>query len=1013
MIDSKKFVKALWLDERYCICNENGISGNDEEWEKWKNRKSILTEEDYKEILRIKQYKKKILSAAISPNELKDSVFSENVEKQDWFLLFKNSILQLKNDGFKKNAVDCYILVCNFLEYAESQIRTYIDSKHYKLEESVIDSIMRSLFTNLVELSYKTIVYEINLARVRKELYEQTPEKRYIEYFENMKKVSKIIEYYEKYPVLARLLSISTRDFINNSCIFFDRYFRDYKNVFEKFEITHNAVLKEVKVELGDVHEQGKSVFLVTLSTGEFFLYKPKNLEVAVMYNNFCEWINKKGDNLHIKTYKIMAFKNYTYEEFIEQKACSTKEEIAAYFRNFGKLAAILYYLRGNDFHMENIIASGAYPVVVDLETLLQQKNETKGDDEFFFSHAKKMFSNYIGRTALFPTNNGPNAKLDLSAFSGDVQKIPFDVEVVKNIRTDEIYYDYEVGELPKSKNQPEILGESINGYNYIEEILAGFEEIFDLLITNKRELINIIEMFKNKKIRMLVRSTMNYARTMGMSLHPGALCDALEREKIFENMWHFSVSNKMVHLSEVQDMLVGDIPIFYANTTELDVTDSTGKKIINFFNKTGYDKLVEDTKNLNSSVKERNMSVIRLLTKKYNPLEAAYKDDISVEVICNKNYECQNNRFLLKAKEIGDYLIDIACISKDKKMALYECIVSTNDSWNAGISGASLYDGLAGVELFMRMLYKVTLDEKYNQFVKKISESVRAIGGAPQDYSVVTGEMSWIAVEVMCFDGSRNSYEMIKEGFELILDNSDKIKKYDWVGGVSSILLLAVKMWEKTHKAEMWNIVMKLAQYLIHIIDSSEIIGGFSHGASSLAYVMGKIYGITADQKYYDYCIQLLNLDNGFLNDGGSNWYDGRHKDLQYNCHWCHGALGIGISRMLLKYECGIEIQIINEDLERANKVIMESYLSRDDALCHGNVGKMEYFLEKFLFEGNKEDLIKAEKIASFLLDKSDFQYGQLPQLPSIGMFTGITGIGYELLRLYRYKCVPSVLTM
>lgn len=41
---------------------------------------------------------------------------------------------------------------------------------------------------------------------------------------------------------------------------------------------------------------------------------------------------------------------------------------------------------------MENIIACGKFPVVVDLETLLQQRNKGPYDDKFFVRQAKKWF---------------------------------------------------------------------------------------------------------------------------------------------------------------------------------------------------------------------------------------------------------------------------------------------------------------------------------------------------------------------------------------------------------------------------------------------------------------------------------------------------------------------------------------------------------------------------------------------------------------------------------------------
>ena len=58
--------------------------------------------------------------------------------------------------------------------------------------------------------------------------------------------------------------------------------------------------------------------------------------------------------------------------EFIPALPCQEEAERGRFYRRQGSLLALLYVLGGNDIHAENLIASGEYPVLVDLETLLQ-----------------------------------------------------------------------------------------------------------------------------------------------------------------------------------------------------------------------------------------------------------------------------------------------------------------------------------------------------------------------------------------------------------------------------------------------------------------------------------------------------------------------------------------------------------------------------------------------------------------------------------------------------------------
>jgi lantibiotic modifying enzyme len=51
---------------------------------------------------------------------------------------------------------------------------------------------------------------------------------------------------------------------------------------------------------------------------------------------------------------------------------CSNDKELPDFYRNAGRLAAILYILGCNDCHNENVIAHRSQLVLVDAETLLQ-----------------------------------------------------------------------------------------------------------------------------------------------------------------------------------------------------------------------------------------------------------------------------------------------------------------------------------------------------------------------------------------------------------------------------------------------------------------------------------------------------------------------------------------------------------------------------------------------------------------------------------------------------------------
>lgn len=56
--------------------------------------------------------------------------------------------------------------------------------------------------------------------------------------------------------------------------------------------------------------------------------------------------------------------------EFIQYKECNSIEEVRNFYIRQGEYLAILYLLNATDFHYENIVASGEFPYLVDLESL-------------------------------------------------------------------------------------------------------------------------------------------------------------------------------------------------------------------------------------------------------------------------------------------------------------------------------------------------------------------------------------------------------------------------------------------------------------------------------------------------------------------------------------------------------------------------------------------------------------------------------------------------------------------
>jgi lantibiotic modifying enzyme len=128
----------------------------------------------------------------------------------------------------------------------------------------------------------------------------------------------------------------------------------------------------------------------------------------------------------------------------------------------------------------------------------------------------------------------------------------------------------------------------------------------------------------------------------------------------------------------------------------------------------------------------------------------------------------------------------------------------------------------------------------------------------------------------------------------------------------------------------------------------------------------------------------------------------------------WCHGAPGIGLAR--LSGLALLDSAGVRRDIEAAVSSVRRQGLADKDGLCCGQAGRIELLLAAARASGDKalEELalrqasamVRWARAGSYRL--SGLQRGGFSD-PSF--FQGLSGIGYQLLRVAFPGRLPSVL--
>ncbi len=208
----------------------------------------------------------------------------------------------------------------------------------------------------------------------------------------------------------------------------------------------------------------------------------------------------------------------------------------------------------------------------------------------------------------------------------------------------------------------------------------------------------------------------------------------------------------------------------------------------------------------------------------------------------------------------------------------------------------------------------------------------------------------------------------------------------------------------------------------------SATNLTGFSHGTAGIGWAFLELYQATKDEKYNEAAEKAFEYERSWFNAGYGNWPDLRSFDntpktneaLYGSVAWCHGAPGIGLSR-LRAYELS-HTSACKEEAEVAVKTTgaaIEQVLQNGPinfSLCHGIGGNTEALImgaDTLKDNGLKNHAKQIGQAGINLYSNSGIPWpcGITGAGESPGLMLGLAGIGYFYLRLHDHNNIPSIL--
>jgi len=918
---------------------------------------------------------------------------------------------------------------------------------------AIIPLPVQHLPARLLPCLLKTYVLELNVARVEGRLQGETSEERFQYFLQQLSQPESILPLLEEYSVLARRLVELLERWVTCSLELLERLCADWEEICANFPQARDAgELIEIEPGKGDYHRGGRSVTILTWSTGFRLVYKPRSMAIDVHFQELLSWLNALGYQPAFRTSQLINRPTYGWAEFIQAGPCTSKEEVERFYQRQGGYLALLYALEAADFHADNLIAAGEHPVLIDLEALFQAR-EHRQVAQKQSNPAVQTLSHSVLRIGLLPRrmwSNGRSEGIDVSGLGGQAgQLTPEPVPQLTEVGTDQMKFSSERVPLHASYHRPQLHDQNVDTLEYRNCIISGFISAYRLLLVHRDELLQeILPRFVDDEVRCVLRPTRTYGIFLNGSFHPNVLRDALECDRLFDRLW-ISVGEQpylaRVIAAERADLWAGDVPVFTTCPESRDLFTSTGERIAEFLATSSLEMVRERV----SGFSEQNMEKqVWIIQASFSSLELVSDSAArqGLQLLPSQSI-VSHDRLIAAARAVGDRLERLADYHED--MVGWLEIVSVNErGWNLVPTGPNLYGGMSGLTFFLSYLGLLTDEQRYTALAQAALNTTRCQIARRKEHPGLGGIGIFNGVSSFIYLLSHlgtlwNNPALYREAEELVQLLPDAIVEdqlFDVIGGAAGCIAALLSLYTVAPSKATLATAIQCGDHLIEsarpqttgIGWSNEFaptpLAGFAHGNAGVAFCLLQLFTVSGEDRFQQAALEAIAYERSLFSPEKRNWPDLRpssasqaksdgnaiHDDPPYMVAWCHGAPGIGLAR--LGSLSVLHDAEVDAEVDAALYTTIRRGFGMNHSLCHGDMGNLDILLTATQLLANARYKEVLQRVAPMLLDSVETQswISGVPQgVETPGLMVGLAGMGYTLLRLAEPERMPSVLLL
>ena len=847
-------------------------------------------------------------------------------------------------------------------------------------------------------------------------------------------------------PVLLRIIAMTTRQWIDTTRELLMRLHADIAQI--RSQITHSAdtvKVSHIGGDLSDPHNFGHSVQILTFDDATKIVYKPKDLRLDAAWYAVIDRFNSNHPPVQLKSAQTIACKDYGWTEFIHHTSCQNAEDFSLFYKRAGAWLAVFHVFASSDMHYENIIASGAHPVPIDLEMILQASTpeyEQERPESQAAIVASRKIANSVLMVGMLPAyTRTPNNKIfDAGGLNAPAGSKP--VGAWKNIHTNGMRWMQVNQEPTEPSNIPHFNGHYAQLGDHLDLFIKGFEDYSNFLIKQIAAIgvTTLLSDFRQLPVRKVIRNTRFYYmllqrlkdfRQMDDGILWSAQADFLVRLADWDSqtdlLWPLQQAERLAlvnlnvpHFVSLSDGdLVGDV---------LGNGVSTGSV-------SGIDRATARMNEFNADEIKWQCDVIKISTSFLSRTDEAdtqrskylFTRKLPVPVFPSLSREQLSS----EVRHIASVIEGFAVVRQDSAAWVGLDWLGDSEVGQLVTLGPDFYNGVLGITLFLAAYAKHSADPKARDLAIKALSGIRyqinginsarwarslGIGAGSGMGSVVytLTVMSELLGDPTLLADARAASMLITN--DLIAADS----ALDIIAGSAGAILGLLALYRNTQSAEVLARAVRCGEHLLKQEKSGEAglrcwigmgtdhlpLNGISHGAAGFALAFSSLAAAANRDDFAQAAQDCLAFENAHYNDEKKNWPDLRVMggELSWASQWCHGAPGIGLARVAGLKDSGANAAIYKETIANAAQGSTENWPHQVDTLCCGTLGTIEFLSEAGRVLGDTSltalsDLRLAEIYAN-RQSTGDYKWTAGGTEFNLSLFRGVAGVGYTMLR-------------